>query len=241
MIAWLNLRHSVPERTAATIAGLKHHGYAVKQAEDLRKVPGPRDVLVTWNRIREGHLLAKDFEREGCQVLVMENSSWGNDFAGKRWYTLGLDYHNLSGRFRVGGPERWDALGVRLWPWRTEGETVVLPSRGIGPPTVAMPYDWHRSAIKRYGGRVRLHPGRGPEDSLRSDLARAGRVITWGSGAAIKAVMWGIPCVSELPQWIGEQDNTDSGRLAMLRRLAWAQWTLGEIEDGTAFARFFAR
>ena len=67
------------------------------------------------------------------------------------------------------------------------------------------------------------------------DLARCGRVVTWGSGAAIKALLWGIPVVSEMPDWIGEQNNTDEGRLAMLRRLAWAQWTMDEISEGVPF------
>ena len=52
--------------------------------------------------------------------------------------------------------------------------------------------------------------------------------------------MWGIPALSEMPHWIGEQDNTEAGRLAMFRRLAWAQWTHEEIADGEAFARLLA-
>jgi hypothetical protein len=40
-----------------------------------------------------------------------------------------------------------------------------------------------------------------------------------------------------MPGWIAEQDNTDAGRLAMLRTLAWAQWRLSEIESGEAFER----
>ncbi len=40
-----------------------------------------------------------------------------------------------------------------------------------------------------------------------------------------------------MPHWIGEQDNTDAGRLAMFRRLAWAQFRMAEIESGEAFAR----
>jgi hypothetical protein len=61
-------------------------------------------------------------------------------------------------------------------------------------------------------------------------------VITWGSGAAIKALLWGIQAVSEMPNWIGEQDNTPESRLEMFRRLALAQWELHEIESGEAFA-----
>jgi len=241
MIAWLNLRHSVPERTRAVEAGLRAHGYKVRPAADAPTVPGPRDALVSWNRIREGHPLAKRFEGEGRPVFVFENASWGNSFCGQRWYTVALGYHNLKGHFPMRGPERWDSLGVKLEPWRTGGETVILPSRGIGPPAVAMPLDWTRGAYKRHGGRVRNHPGRGPAAvPLQTDLKSAGHVVTWGSGAAILAVMWGIPCTSYLPNWVGGQDNTDAGRLAMLRRLAWAQWTIEEIENGQPFANFGA-
>ena len=49
--------------------------------------------------------------------------------------------------------------------------------------------------------------------------------------------MWGIRVESHMPNWIGEQDNTDEGRVAMFRRLAWAQWTLEEIESGEPFQR----
>jgi len=65
--------------------------------------------------------------------------------------------------------------------------------------------------------------------------------VTWGSGAAVKALTWGIHVESHMPNWIGEQDNTDAGRLEMFRRLAWAQWTLDEIEDGTAFRHLLVR
>ena len=99
-----------------------------------------------------------------------------------------------------------------------------------------MPRDWPQTAHAKHGGRVRRHPGKSEGIPLADDLARAGKVVTWGSGAAIKALQWGIPVVSDMANWIGEQDNTDAGRLAMFRRLAWAQWTHRELESGDAFA-----
>lgn len=231
-IAHVNLRHNVPERTAAVEAGFARHGYTVKHQMDLR--PGPRDVFLTWNRIGAAQTVANAFEFEQRPVLVMENASWGNSFANDRWYTIGRNYHNL----RAGSRDslRWDSLGIDLEPWRTSGQTVILPSRGIGPPRVAMPLHWTHKIVKHNpGARVRMHPGRGPETPLDWDLKHAGRVITWGSGAAIKACMWGVLVESHLPNWIGEQDNTDAGRLRMLQCLAWQQWRLTEIADGTAF------
>jgi hypothetical protein len=181
--------------------------------------------------------MADACERRGGLVLVAENASWGNDFAGRRWYTLARGRHNTAGRFPVGGAERWDSLGVELAPWREgKGETVILPQRGIGPKGVAMPDGWQQ----QFKGRVRTHPGTNPCVPLEDDLAKAVRVITWGSGAAIKALLRGIRVESHMPSWIGEQDNTDAGRLDMFRRLAWAQWEVSEITNGTPFERLLA-
>lgn len=230
MRAWLNLRHNVSPRREAFSAGLRSLGYSVTDGTTL--TPEPGDVLVTWNRINIGNAAARAFESRGLPVLVTENASWGNDFAGQSWLTLARARHNTAGCFPVGGPERWDGLGMELEPWRTCGEVVILPQRGIG--AYGMPHGWGERARARYGGRIRQHPGMRACVPLEQDLARAGHVVTWGSGAAIKALLLGIPVVSEMPGWIGEQDNTDGGRLAMFRRLAWAQWRLDEISSGVA-------
>jgi hypothetical protein len=233
--AWLNLRLSLPERVAAFAAGLRRHGYAIEHG--VTREPGAGDVLVTWNRIGVGEEAARWFEARGNTVLVTENATWGNGFAGDRWLTLARNRHNTAGRFPVGGAERWDSLGIEPAPWRSEGETVILAQRGIGSPPVAMPRDWPDSAYRRFGGRVRRHPGRTPGKPLAEDLAQCGRVVTWGSGAAVQALMCGIPVMSEMPDWIAAQDNTDAGRLAMLRRLAWGQARMSEIESGEAMER----
>lgn len=190
-------------------------------------------MLVTWNRIGEADRIAK---RCGL-VVVAENAAWGNGFLGGKWLTLARNRHNTAGNFPVLGSERWDRLGVDLAPWRQQGELVILPQRGIGSPPTAMPRTWAAEALARYGGRVRKHPGRKEAKPLADDLANCGRVVTWGSAAAIQALMWGIPVTSEMPNWIGEQDNTDAGRLDMFRKLAWAQARMSEIESGEAFER----
>lgn len=235
MRAWLGLRPGVHYRREAFTAGLEKLGYRVIHEEQPRRC-GDRDVLVIWNRYRQWARAADQFEDRGMPVLVAENAAWGNEFAGDRWYSLARGVHNTAGRFPVGGPERWDSLGVELAPWRAAGETVVLPQRGIGPPGVAMPPHWP----ERQQGRLRPHPGTRDCVALDVDLASAGKVVTWGSGAAIKALLWGIKVESHMPGWIGEQDNTDAGRLEMLRRLAWAQWRLDEIRSGQAFKALLA-
>jgi hypothetical protein len=212
---------------------LQSLGYKVCQGPTLKPQKG--DILVTWNRVGIGHLSAQAFESCGLPVLVTENASWGNSFAGDSWLTIARSQHNTAGRFPVGDDARWDDLGIELAPWRIGGETVILPQRGIGSPPTAMPQKWLDKL--KVSGRIRTHPGTKPAIPLEQDLANCGHVITWGSGAAIKALMMGIPVTSHMPNWIGEQDNTDEGRLAMFRRLAWAQWRYSEIESGEAFSR----
>lgn len=238
MKAWLNLRHAVPKRRAAFVKGLERVGYKV--LEDVTTRPGERDILVTWNRIGAGKLAALAFESRGRPVLVTENAAWGNDFGFGHWYTVARRFHNTAGMFPIGSHDRWDDMGIDLLPWRTGGETVILPQRGIGPPEVAMPLDWAQRVKASTGARIRPHPGTGRCIPLDRDLDKAGHVITWGSGAAIKALMLGIRVTSHMPNWIGEQDNTDEGRLAMFRRLAHAQWRLSEIETGEPFKRLLA-
>lgn len=197
---------------------------------------GACDVLVIWNRYGANERLADQVEARGGRVLVAENAAWGNDFVGGRWYSLALGVNNTAGRFRVGDSHRWDSIGVGLAPWRrTAGEIVILPQRGIGPRGVAMPSGWPEAVKRETGGRIRPHPGKYDSTPLRDDLALARQVVTWGSGAAIKALLWGIPVRSDMPGWVGEQDNTDGGRLAMFRRLAWGQWRVTEISCGDAF------
>lgn len=230
MIAYLNLRYMDDKRAQMFRTGLASLGYQI--VHGMTHNPNPGDVLCSWNRIGDADHAADCFAARGCKVIIAENASWGNELAGDHWYHLALNFHNTDGCFPVGGPERWDNLGVELQPMRTSGETVVLPQRGIGPVGVAMPPGWLRGKE----GRIRPHPGRRNDmKPLEEDLATAGRVLTWGSGAAVKALMMGVRVFADYCDWIALQDNSEEGRLAMFRKLAWAQWTHSEIESGQAF------
>jgi hypothetical protein len=243
--AWLSLRHRTDDDRALAFAhGFQRLGYVVRSALPSR--PGPLDVLCIWNRFGDNARAASQFERAGRPVFVAENGYLGVDFAGDRWYAISRSYHNGGGTWTVGGAERWDALGVDLAPWRTGGiETVILAQRGIGSPPVAMPRDWPQSVA--HMGRTRRHPGNSkPAIPLERDLARARACITWGSGAALQALVWGIPVFYAYEDWIGGPASRplkqiergplrdDEARLACFRRLAWAMWRIDEINSGEA-------
>jgi hypothetical protein len=205
------------------------------QAIGLRQADAGRcDVYLTWNRYGTREIVADAVEARGGRVLVAENATFGNDFCGGRWYSIWPRFHNRASSIRFGGNSRWDDLGIELEAWRSVGgEIVGLLQRGIGPR--GTPRAWTPPGCSR----IRKHPGIKACIPLEQDLEKASEVRTWGSGAAIKALMWGIRVKSYMPEWCGEQDNTDSGRLEMFRRLIWAQWRLSEIEKGEPFAWLF--
>lgn len=233
MKAFLNLRYTDDRRAKIFAEGLSLCGYTIEYGLpiDLGKVA----LFVTWNRIGAANQIASKLESEGVPVLVVENASWGNSFAGEKWYHMARNLHNTKSMFDYFGPERFNELNIELQEWRTSGETVILPQRGIGSPPVVMPRNFLKRAAKYGPARTRNHPGRRQATPLEEDLSSAGRVITWGSGAAIKALILGIPVIALYADWIGSQDNTDYGRREMFQRLAWAQWTFEDIRSGFAF------
>ena len=228
--------------------GLEVCGYTITEVPDPRR----EDVLVIWNRSFRGADEAYKFERVGAKVIVAENGYLGKQFQGGNWYALAIGHHAGTGDWEVGGPERWDDLHVPLADWVSGGtETVILGQRGIGEAGVASPDSWAEKCQARLGGRIRRHPGKAEDApvSLAQDLANAKQVVTWGSSAALQALMLGVPVFYELPVWIGwraslpikdfgqEPKRDDAARLEMFRRLAWAQWQLDEIDSGVAFKR----
>lgn len=239
--AYLALREGLPYRRDAFESGLKRLGYRV--VHDITMRPAPGDVLVIWNRYGQNDTAAKVFEKRDLPIVVAENGYLGNDFIGDRWYALSADNHNGAGWTPNYGGDRWESFGVELAPMRTgQGSVLLLPQRGIGCPGVAMPLNWlagvERKCIKKgVQYRVRHHPGgRQNVRPFVDDLEGVTDVLTWGSGAAIKAALHGVRVWSDMPRWIGRSDNTEAGRLAMFHRVAWGMWRLSEIESGEALA-----
>jgi hypothetical protein len=234
------------------LSGLGRHGFA-GQPMPLR-TPTPADVLLIWNRIPAFEQYIRPYETVGARVIVTENGYiHGRD--GAKRYALALGQHNGAGKWPVGAPERLEKLNLELHPWRSGGESVLLlPQRGIGARGVAMPPQWAHQALAALKGGTRRpvafrrHPGPLKTEPY-AELAQAHCAVTWGSGAAIKALAFGVPVFHGFPAWIGgsaalrldgadlERPKMDDGaRLAMFQGLAWAQWEISEISSGEAFA-----
>lgn len=247
MRAVCRIKEALEYRRASFLKGLRAAGYTIVDAINN---PGPDDVIVIWNRMGAGAEEAKRFEQGRARVIVTENGYLGRKWRGAEWFAMGLGHHNGAGTWPHRGPQRWDKWAVQLAPWRQGGtEVVLLPQRGIGEPGVAMPSSWTRDARGVIGAcRIRAHPGeKGAGPTLEDDLKHAKCVAVWASGAGIKALVMGIPVFYSFPQWIAGGAcrplkewaagplRDDEARLEMFRRLAWANWSMAEIESGEAF------
>lgn len=254
-------RREIHYRHEAFSAGLRSAGYHVKS--ERPRIAALGDVLLIWNRYNEFHELATRFEQQGGIVLVAENGYLGprgispHAMNPRQWYALARKDHNGAGSWFVGGPERFDALDVRVKPWRESGDHIlVCPNRSFGPVTRIMPLGWDRDVAKRLSGitrrpvRIRPHPGNNqPAKPLWEDLEDAWACVVWGSSAGVHALVAGIPVVAECPYWIakgatGLLDDIDApqlpDRMPTLQALAWAQWDIREIEGGEPFRRLLS-
>ena len=242
------LRHTDHYRANTFADGLRRHGFQIEQR--WLRAPRPHDALLIWNRNRSTDPIASFYEAAGARVIVAENGYLDRGPAGEKFYALALGGHNGSGRWFVGDAPRFPVADK---PWRTEGAKVlVLPQRGIGLRGVAMPSGWPAGVVKRLQAMtarelvVRRHPGHQRVEKPL-DFDDVWCVVTWGSGAGVKALQAGVPVFHELPCWIGasgaalladdlERCHTPDRRLVWTR-VSWAQWTLEEIGSGEAFDR----
>lgn len=244
------LRRSGDYRRREFEAGLRRCGFEVSD----RAAPDVGNVLLIWNRTLRHESLARQYEARGGLVLVAENGWIGTDRFGEKLFALCRSHHNGAGYWPVGNEDRWSRLGVDVRPWRCSGSHIlVLPQRGIGEPGIAMPAGWAADVVRRIktsrAVRISRHPAieRNPP---QPDLSDCWAVVTWASGAAIKAIVLGIPAFHEFKQWIGagaarfglDIENPFLGdRLPMLHRLSHGQWSAAEITGGEPFARFMNR
>lgn len=250
MEAYCLIRDMPHYRRESFVEGLKAVGYTVTN----RANTSPGNLIVVWNRYSGYDMEARRYEEAGLPVIVAENGYLGRDWRGEHWYALARNGHNGSGKWKVGEASRWNDLSVELAPWRVEGdEVVILATRHIGVKGVAEPYGWSQEVAAKIARvwnlpvRIRQHPGENKCVPLQEDLKNAKAVVSWGSGGALKALLWGIPAVYGFKDWIGADAATPidvflaravnkfQDRSKMFQRLIWAMWKTEEIATGGPF------
>lgn len=89
--------------------------------------------------------------------------------------------------------------------------------------------------------------GKKPATPLEHDLRGAWVTFIWGSAAGVHSLIHGVPVVYDAPHFICEMACTrgmgtietpmmdDNRRLAAMRRMACAQWSVDELASGEPF------
>lgn len=264
--AYVGIREAPLYRREAFVAGLKACGYAVELGSP--RTFDPDTVYCCWNRYFENHVHCDEVERAGGIALIAENGYIGpggsspHDMPVREWFALARSFHNDDTVIHGGDASRWDALHVELKPWREEGRHVLIcPNRSFGTPGRFMPVGWADDAARRLKKvttreiRIRPHPGNNaPVKPLAEDLAGAWATVIWTSSAGVHSLVAGVPVISEAPFWIcksaayrglefvpTDRPGYDIDRESAMRRLAWANWSLAEIQSGEALDHLLCR
>jgi hypothetical protein len=185
-------------------------------------------------------------------------------------------------------PDRWkllEAKGVRLQPWRTKGEHILLIGQtvnGLSSQDTNI-YEWYAKTIKKIRevtdrpivfrhhpriSKIREHGSRVSKDVaalekaigkaknfsrsdpskylMERDLENAWAAVSYTSNAAVTAVLHGIPTItcheSNMAWEVSGHDLSEIERPACPDRQVWtykmayAQWTCGEMQDGSCWA-----
>lgn len=256
--AWITLRHQPPYRSGAFCEGMERLGYVAVNRHPEEKDVAPHDVVVTWNLNPRYRGAAHAAKVNGAALIVAENGYIPR--AGESWYALARDGHNGSGYWFVGKEDRWAKLGRTIKPWAYDpkGHVVVADQRGIGSEIMRSPsnfIDHITPKLRRIFARrdkkdipefrPRFHPGRhAPKTTLAQDLQGARALVTWASNAANEALLMGYPAFRTAPFHVNPAvqsellhlpEPIETDREAGFRVLAWAQWSLAEVRDGSAF------
>lgn len=237
------LRDTPHYRRAAFERGLLRHGYTLTNSNP--------DVLLTWNLSGATEYHAKAVEAKGGTVLVAENAYIGKTHRGEQWFALAKHAHNGAGQWHVGSG-RLAKLGIEPQPWKSGTHILICAQRGIGSQQMKSPPDWHGRtlrALRQMTSRpikVREHPGIKPCTPIEEELQDAHCCVIWSSGCGVKALLQGVPVIYQAPHWICEGAASNSladienpptpDRSESLERMAWAQWSVSEIEKGEPFA-----
>lgn len=145
------------------------------------------------------------------------------------------------------------AEGINVIDWyRTVADAVHLYGEHVvvraHPGQYVIKNRWQREYTQLQ--RIEPHEIR-HKTSLRADLAGAKVAVAWATNAAVETVLQGVPCYCGSPLNMAKPVSVPSieellgkphhqylhclGRQSWLHDLAWCQWNLQEMRDGTAW------
>lgn len=165
---------------------------------------------------------ADRFERLGVRVRPMRQESRPDDFV----LVAGMS-RKACWAYRLGF-EEWERAAIERLRAETRRRIVYRPKKSVVLDA------------------TRLGDGYSPpSEPLHRALERAHILVARHSNAALDALVAGVPCLVEhgiakalSTEWGSVESPripTDEERMALFARAAYAQWTLAELGDGTAW------
>ncbi len=212
--------------------------------------PRADDFIVTWgDKVQT--------RSNGVPHLILECgyiNGTGHNYSKNRMRFISASWNRRHGLSDWAWPqetsaERWDMLGIELMPWRLDGDYVLLLEQHPADKAAPKVEKFRREiadecARREWPCRVRHHPAyRLNERTLDEDLADASLTITWCSTASIEAVIAGVPTYTLGPGSIAapvtrqslEDEPYVGDRTTWANRLAYRQWSMAELADGSAW------
>lgn len=254
-------RHGiVSPHMVAVAAGLRRCGVDVREYSNQ---PEPTaDFCVTWGTRRADRAKAVGFNGP---FLVVEHGYIGdriNTWTSLGWD--GLNGRARFPEPADGGQRFWSNHGHLAKEWERFDGYWLIAGQVLGDQSLLnVNYlEWLKDTIDeldRMGvdARFRPHPEavrRGQvfpvpsymvsTGTLADDLAEAACVIAYNSNATVDAVLAGIPAITvdegamawSMTSHHVSQPLVTPDRSEWFRRMAWTQWTIEEISDGSAWA-----
>lgn len=238
----LGKKHQAAAMTALA-RGMAGHGVTPTIATDYAGLES-HDVIVCWG----DRAPVKDRPRLMLEAGYINGA--GSGYIENRLRFISTSWNGLHGRadnITEYPPDRWEALGIKLEPWRAVGDYVLVLDQCPGDAQAPDMQDWHavlrsvKHKWKRY--KKRNHPLMGNTRPLARDLAGAAVCVTWNSTAAVESVIAGIPTVTLDDGAIARPVTSHSifdplyigPREQWAYNLAYRQWSLDELTSGVAW------
>jgi hypothetical protein len=231
---------------AALANGLAAHGLSARITHSWERAETKRVACWGWR-------IGRQLRARGHSVLVMERGYLGDRFA---WTSLawnGLNNRGAVPPAPADGGERFDRhFGALLQPLNPGGEYALIvgqvpgdmslrgrnlhpwyceqarlaQARGLRPVFRPHPLAARRAPVLAVPGASRV------AGDLAAALAGACEVITYNSNTGVDALIAGKPVTAADE---GSMIWGHAGaREPLLHRIAWRQWTMDEIADGSA-------
>lgn len=238
-------------------AGLARHGIDAVPFR-ANKAVGNVDFVVTW-----GWRAGKPFRDQGYNVLVMERGFVGDRFAWTSLGWNGLNGRATWPK-APNDPTRFEKhFGhlVKEWSEREGYALIIGQVKGDAALSTVNIDAWYYQAVnamkaRGYDVRFRPHPmavkrqQRTPNldvktigGSLQEAMGGAAVVVSYNSNSGVEATLAGLPviaCDHGAMAWPVCAHGLDAelvrpDRSQWFSDIAWKQWSLSEIENGTAW------